>query len=135
MTDILVLSNTEKITTETIKNSLDGKSLQFMTDEAIDSVSKDVVAYVKSRTNIENYDNNQVIAAVNAMIKWQVYMVYIESISEYIADQSERIPDERSGKFRQIAEIYLSIIDVTLEATSKMNRKSVAVGISDTYDD
>ena len=129
MTDILVLGE-NTITLENIKESLDGK-VRNMSDFALQQISEESVDFIKSQTDITLYNEKLVIAAVYKFIRWQIYMLYIESISEYVVDQGIRIEDDRIRRFRETAELFLSRIDVSIRPTTILNSRIVLGSLTD----
>ena len=131
MTDLITFSDSSTITLADVRDSIDRKSLKAVSDEALIRVAKDVEIYIKAQTDITKYNLDLVKAAIYAMIRWQAYMLYIEGISDVVTNQSPRISESRIGRFKELASIYLSKIDIRLEQQSQRGMKLVGAMLSD----
>lgn len=134
MADIATVGDTT-ITTETLKGSMDGKSLQFMTDDAINTVGNMVWAYINGKTKVSEYAEGLVTSAFYAMANWQLYMIYVESISEYIEGQSPRLIDDRIDRLKAVAELYLNAINITLMPKQLLYKPPPSAILTDTKEE
>ena len=129
MTDIATIGTTT-ITTESVRDSTDGKAFEFIKNETIDRITKSVIAYIKHKTDVEAFPEDLVLGAIYQFASWQLYLVYVESISEYIEGQNPRIIDDRIDKFKELAKIYLSAIGISLDIDRSLTMSPTGIALT-----
>ena len=112
MVDIGIMIGTTQLNTDKVRSLLDSPSNSFLTDNAIIDVVKRSYNWVNSETTIGDYEDASVIDAIYAFAIWQVYMIYVESVSEYFKLQTPRMIMTRLEEFQSVAILYCKSIGI-----------------------
>ena len=128
MTTIITISDVE-ITHAKVRAILDSPSNDFVGDDTIGIKINMSYEYIQAETNLALYDTASIVNAVYNFAAWQIYMVYVESISEYIRAQTPTIVENRLETFRKIAMMYLKVIGIDLDGKDTALMRSSAQGV------
>lgn len=113
---------------------LDSPSNNFLGVNTIDIKMNMAFNYVNAAITISNFAEVNVRDAVMQFGAWQLYMVYIESISEYIKAQTPRIVENRLATLKESADLFLKLIGVSLDQDDDiaLSKPRVAVTMTTT---
>ena len=101
-----------QLTTEKVRSLLDSPSNEFLGDQSIITVVKRSYNWVNSETDISDYEGESVIDAIYAFAIWQLYMIYVESVSEYFKLQTPKMIMTRLQEFQSVAVLYCKAIGI-----------------------
>ena len=112
MVDLTDQINGVTLETATVRQLLDSPANSFLTDAAVEKVLVRSYNWVIGKIDTDDHSGQSIADAIYAFSVWQLYMVYTESISEYITEQSPSVVMKRVDDFRKAAVIYLEAIGI-----------------------
>ena len=126
-TEIGVDVGSISLTVDKVQELLDSPSNSQISDATIILVVKRSHQWISSQTDIDDYDDQSVVDAIYAFAVWQLYMIYVESISEYLKHQTPRMIMSRLEEFQSIAILYLKAIGVIWPLDEKGRLKGMNI--------
>lgn len=125
-----------QITADDMRSILDSPSNNFLGEKTIDIKTNMAFNYVNAEINISDYPDVNVRDAVMQFGAWQLYMVYIESISDFIRAQTPTIVENRLTTLRESADLFLKVIGITLNMKNdkRLSKPTVAAVMTSTRD-
>ena len=117
------------LTVESVRKLLDSPSNGFLSEDGITLMLNRSYNWVVNKIDVTEFSGQSIADAIYAFTVWQSYMIYLESVSEYLKEQNPKMVVERADDFRKVAMLYLEAIGIKwpLDKDGIMNVKDINV--------